>query len=285
MKYESPEKKMFRIVFPPVLYYFLSMMVQVIVSTVLIIFDINSTSVNEATVSKSVKFFDHINAVIIEHSVLMNTISAGIGLITFLFLYIHDIKTDGKDNIIKEVKSINMFNALKCYAVGATLGTGLSMFISLLPLDNIIGSYEDTSALLMNSNFLVLFISLGIIVPIAEELIYRGIVYNRVKKYSNDKIAIIVSALAFGIFHFNLVQIVFAGVMGIVLAYVYSRYKTITAPILLHMAVNQISVIFTCTGFDRYLNSNMLVYNVFMIILIVMGAYIIIKKDFNSQSS
>lgn len=61
----------------------------------------------------------------------------------------------------------------------------------------------------------------------------------------NVKAAVIVSALFFGAFHGNLVQFVYAFIIGLMLAYVYEKFKTIWAPVIFHIGANLISVLIT----------------------------------------
>ena len=78
----------------------------------------------------------------------------------------------------------------------------------------------------------------GILSPMVEELVFRGIVYNALKRNVAEKMAIAGSALLFGIMHGNIVQMVYASVMGVVLSLVYRKYQNLWAPVLLHGAAN-----------------------------------------------
>ena len=50
--------------------------------------------------------------------------------------------------------------------------------------------------------------------------------------------AIVISALLFGLYHGNLSQGIYGFFMGIVLAGAMEQYKTVTAPLLIHVGVN-----------------------------------------------
>ena len=81
-------------------------------------------------------------------------------------------------------------------------------------------------------------ISYGIVSPLAEELVFRGIFYRLLRKYLPVMAAVFVSALMFGIFHGNLVQMVYGTIMGIIMALLYEKYQTLIAPVLFHSAAN-----------------------------------------------
>ncbi|MDO4332506.1 MAG: CPBP family intramembrane metalloprotease [Eubacteriales bacterium] len=78
----------------------------------------------------------------------------------------------------------------------------------------------------------------GILAPLGEETVFRGVVYGQLKKISNVPVAIVLSGLAFGLFHGNLVQAVYATALGIVLALVYEIYDSILAAMLFHGVAN-----------------------------------------------
>lgn len=78
--------------------------------------------------------------------------------------------------------------------------------------------------------------------PILEELLFRGAITKiLLEKYSPVK-AILISGLIFGIFHINPVQVVGAIIMGVVLAWIYYKTKSLVPCILIHILNNSLSV-------------------------------------------
>lgn len=87
--------------------------------------------------------------------------------------------------------------------------------------------------------------------PIAEELLYRKIMYEIFSKYSN-KIFMIISAIIFGLIHiqsfdkgfFNgIAPIIPTTVMGLIFAFTYIKRQNILLNILIHAAFNGIVLI------------------------------------------
>lgn len=83
----------------------------------------------------------------------------------------------------------------------------------------------------------LIFILMVVIGPIVEELIFRKLMIDRLSIYG-DRMAIIFTAIAFGLIHANLYQFFYATLLGILLGYVYTRTGKIKHTILLHMIVN-----------------------------------------------
>ena len=85
----------------------------------------------------------------------------------------------------------------------------------------------------------------GMITPIAEEVVFRGLLYQRMKRYFSIPIAILVSSFIFGAYHRNVMQMIYATVLGVAMAMIYETYRRIEAPVLFHSVAN--IVIFTVT--------------------------------------
>lgn len=82
-------------------------------------------------------------------------------------------------------------------------------------------------------------IAYGIVSPIVEEGIFRGILYRKCRRYLGGALpAALISALAFGLLHGNVVQGVYGFLMGLMLAWLYERYDSFLAPVLVHAASN-----------------------------------------------
>lgn len=86
-------------------------------------------------------------------------------------------------------------------------------------------------------------VGLGLWIPFVEELIFRGIVYGKIREYHGKRAALWFSALLFAIYHGNMVQMLYAFPMGILLVLVYDRWGTLSAPVLLHIGANLLGVI------------------------------------------
>jgi len=78
----------------------------------------------------------------------------------------------------------------------------------------------------------------GIVSPIAEEIVFRGIVYNRLRRQYTRGIAIVGSALIFGVYHGNVVQALYGFVLGLLIALLYEKYASFLVPVILHSAAN-----------------------------------------------
>lgn len=87
------------------------------------------------------------------------------------------------------------------------------------------------------SNFYFTLIYVAGIAPIVEEFIFRGYLLSKLRRFG-DIPAIVLTGVAFGLFHFNISQFFYATVLGFIFAYVTIRTNTLRYSILLHMMIN-----------------------------------------------
>lgn len=81
-----------------------------------------------------------------------------------------------------------------------------------------------------------------IVAPIAEEVFFRGVVFNAWLREGGRRWAFIGSSALFAIIHLSIVSVVPIFVLGLALAWVYDRTGSLVAPIAMHAVVNGISV-------------------------------------------
>lgn len=103
---------------------------------------------------------------------------------------------------------------------------------------------DRVEEIMSNSTPIPLILFVAIIGPIFEELIFRGLLLKKLRVYG-DKTAIIYTGIAFGLFHTNLSQILFATVIGFVMAYVVCKTNDIKYSMIIHIIINMISSIVT----------------------------------------
>ena len=88
------------------------------------------------------------------------------------------------------------------------------------------------------------YLALGILAPVAEELVFRGAILRCLLAYFNNRlpwIPIVVSALLFGAVHANLAQFVNASTMGLLLGWLYYRTHSVVPGVLFHWANNTVA--------------------------------------------
>ena len=133
---------------------------------------------------------------------------------------------------------------------GVAVALAGNKLVSLLGLTELSGSYAETSEVLNSGSLWLKLFCTGLVAPVAEELLIRGLVFERLRDLMKPGAAILWSAIFFGIFHGNLVQGVYAALCGLYLGWVMERFETIKAPIAAHMAANIVITVLTVLSFQ-----------------------------------
>ena len=107
----------------------------------------------------------------------------------------------------------------------------------------------------------------GIIGPILEEYIFRGIIFNKLKTFKTTKAAIIITTIIFSIMHFELSQIMYTLVVGFYLTYIYFKTNNINVPIIAHITINTTTILLL----PLILNTN--IYIIFGILILILLSF------------
>ncbi len=109
----------------------------------------------------------------------------------------------------------------------------------LLPSGSYVGGGMDMSK---PYRVILLVFSSAIIPAFSEELLFRGVILSNLKPYGKG-MAVIVSALLFGLMHMNAAQLLYATAAGIVLGLVYVKTNSLWLCVLIHFCNNFFSIL------------------------------------------
>ncbi|MDD4699906.1 MAG: type II CAAX endopeptidase family protein [Oscillospiraceae bacterium] len=132
--------------------------------------------------------------------------------------------------------------------------------------------------------FAISMLCIGVFPALVEEFAFRGVVLGILKKRFNSKVAIVVSAIIFGLVHGNLVQIPFAFLMGLVFGFITVYSKSIWPSVIAHFLNNGVSVVLDFTASDATpLIQNVIwcAYGLICGSLAIIGLIMINKRDDN----
>lgn len=86
---------------------------------------------------------------------------------------------------------------------------------------------------------IIVLISVSIAAPIFEELLFRGILFGLLQRVLNVHVAVLISALCFGVLHgTSVATVLVTGVIGGVLAYIYAVNNNLINCICIHGIYN-----------------------------------------------
>lgn len=139
-----------------------------------------------------------------------------------------------------------------------TLCLGLNNLIAIGNLSVADEAYTQTMEALYSAAFPVQVVCLGILVPVSEELVFRGLLFRRLRERGTFLQSAFYSAVVFGLMHMNMIQMLYGFILGMMLAYMYEKYGSVKAPILAHMTMNLLSVAATQVGLMDWLTEDIM---------------------------
>lgn len=139
-------------------------------------------------------------------------------------------------------------NAVFSFVSAAALGTAVNNVIAMTPLIKMSAGFQTANEAFFGGQMVYELLGSCLLIPIAEELLFRGVVYQRLRVLFGVKWALICSALLFGLVHVNLVQFLYAGILGLLLAFLLEKTGYLYAAILGHIAANLVAVVRQETG-------------------------------------
>lgn len=153
--------------------------------------------------------------------------------------YAVSYRGDTSHVITRRNKKVLKRDAVLVAAYAVAMGLGLNLLVAYYKIAGMSGAYEQVAGVQYSVSLPVGLVIYGILTPFTEELVFRGVIYNRIRKYFPLPVTMIASALIFGCFHGNIVQMIYAVLMGMALGLVYEYYgRLLAAPVLFHCSAN-----------------------------------------------
>ena len=168
-------------------------------------------------------------------------------------------KTDirkAKKKVIENPAVLKKPMAYACMILAVpAMGLGLNYLFSRIGLTTVSESYHQTSEMQYAAAIPMALLVYGIIGPIAEEIIFRGVIYNRMKENNKIITSVIVSSLVFAVYHLNPVQGIYAFIMGCMIAGLYEVFGHFLVPVFVHVGCNVFVYLMSVSGIGERLHT------------------------------
>lgn len=231
-------KKIWYYLSPLAVRYAIAYIVELVVIGGLVLKEFQGVFASLETEAQIYEELEMILEAILPYSTQIGTVAA---IITIPFL----LRMIKKDNFKTEAVAFSAKKYACAIVMSIAVAIGLNNILLLANIAEYSTSYQESAELLYNPSFPVQIVCLGIVYPVMEELLFRGLIFRRIRKTSSAFNAIISSALFFGFYHGNSVQMIYGTLCGILLAYFCEKSGDIKLPIMGHIAMNITAVIFT----------------------------------------
>lgn len=158
-----------------------------------------------------------------------------------LYLYTRDQKRRMAGGLLPGVgeNHLSLWDGVLLLILGAGAAHFFNMIVNILQIFIRSTTYQENMAQITEGKSLLMMIFwMGIIAPVSEEVVFRWLLYLRLRDYMKTGAATVISGVIFGIYHGNITQAIYASILGIVFAYVLEMTGNLLSSVLLHIGSN-----------------------------------------------
>lgn len=219
----------------------------------------------------------------LDASLVISAFSAIICIIVFYRWYTRQMKNEC--NSIVKVK-MKLKHVLLLILLGIGLQVGISFLMNLIAMvkPNLFNNYGLILEQLGGGTTIVSFIYIGIIAPISEELIFRGVLLNKAKVVLPIFWANVLQGFLFGLYHMNIIQGIYAFIIGMFLGSICIGFKSIYAAVVLHVIINLCGLLLGQMTINEQYQTPLVFSGIIIISIIgIIFSMIILKKDYTHE--
>lgn len=128
---------------------------------------------------------------------------------------------------------------LPVFLAGLSFNIVISLVIGAIPFpQSWIDSYLMNSASVTAGNVLINWAATVLMAPVLEEVVFRGLVYTRLKQGMPAAVAAVLTSLLFGLMHGTVIWGLYTFAFSLLLIWTFEKFGSLKANILLHMSFN-----------------------------------------------
>lgn len=214
-----------------------------------------------------------------EQYMLLQTL---VSAVTIPFIY-HFYRKDKKEPTVfhqhltecleQKDKKRKVVNGILMFLTGVTAGVAMNNVIAMTALKEMSGAFQEVNENFFAGGIWIEILGACLITPILEEMLYRSVVYGRIsdlmilkahgetqeQEQQNKKnriYAMFFTAVIFGAMHMNIVQFIYAAILGMMLAWFVEKSGHLYGAIVAHIGANLIAVLRTETGIFGWMMKN-----------------------------
>ncbi len=145
----------------------------------------------------------------------------------------------------------NILSLLGYGMISAVVGLILTVLINISGLMELFPAYSEKYASVMHRYDILVAVLLFIVAaPVLEELFFRLFLFNIISKKTGAPVAALISSVLFGIYHMNVIQFIYALLMGLLFCFFYHRDHRFSVPVTMHMFANAAAYALSMLPFD-----------------------------------
>ncbi|MBR4708224.1 MAG: CPBP family intramembrane metalloprotease [Pseudobutyrivibrio sp.] len=124
------------------------------------------------------------------------------------------------------------------------IGVAFNVILTISGIIEVSDGFKRASDILTDGSFYLKVLCNCIVIPVLEELLLRGIVAGQLYLWYGTIPALLISSICVGILHKNIVQFIYALIMGFALGFLYIKNKRLSLCFIAHGLINLFAIIF-----------------------------------------
>ena len=233
----SLPRRIWRIIYPVLIFFGIQVVVGLFGGIILAFYFIFTSIISGAAQFDVAMLLDNVTRYITSNIIVVVLITNVASFAVFLPIWLSTRKRlEPYENKLTVVVGILVFGFFAGYNI-------IQMVIfGVLDVERFFPSYSEIEDVVTSGSLAMQILSVGLAAPVVEELVFRGILMNRMK-WLPAWASVLIQAMIFGAIHMNWFQSLYAFLAGILLGLVYMKYRSITIAITGHIAFNMASVV------------------------------------------
>lgn len=175
---------------------------------------------------------------IVEMISMPATLLSDLGFVAILLAVAVLLDKDKDPRRYLALNKMSLYTVPTMIAFGITASVLIGVVWQLLPFPQSMWDYYNSLVTPLAVNDPLTVVTAVVIVPIAEELLCRSVLIREFRRFMHPVLAVFVSAALFGIIHGNVIQGTYAFACGVLMGFIYLRYRSVVASILFHAGFN-----------------------------------------------
>ncbi len=177
----------------------------------------------------------------LEHATLISLFAMAFAIPWLMILFRKEKKQNTK--YLSEGKKAKAGSWAVILTGSFVLALSLNLLIAASGLQERFPEYSQVAEQMYEEHGSIVLLAALIFAPITEELTFRGVCFLRIRALAGKGMTILLSGLLFGIYHMNLVQFVYAFLMGMFFAWLFERYRDVKLTVAAHAMANFCAII------------------------------------------
>ena len=191
-----------------------------------------------------------------------------------------------KVNPLKQVdlKKITVPDALFTVAGGIGSLLFMNLIMNIIPFpETVFDDFLQTTQLFDGYPLWQAILSNVILIPILEEVVFRGLIFGRLRRAMPSIVAALIASVVFGLMHAHPLWIIWAFAVGMIINYARIRTGSILPGIIIHMMINGFGILANYStlfnGMTDAVRFTLLATGGVLLVVYFVGITIVTKKE------